>query len=157
MVLTASNIDIRDFCGSDLEAVLKIERSVQVNPWSRLSFEQSLTQKHLCRVVEHEQQILAFHIVSPVLDELHILNLAVALDQQGVGLGHVLIDDILEQAKIAKTAKIFLEVRETNVAAQGLYLKWQFRQIAVRKNYYRCTDGGRENALVMVRKLTSSD
>ena len=161
--LNINKLILRPVIGADLEVVLRIERAVQVNPWSRLSFEQSLNQGHICRLVEHEGEILAFHIVCPILDELHILNLAVASNQHGNGLGHVLLDDILRQAKHSKAKKVFLEVRESNLIAQSLYQKWQFKQIAMRKNYYsaganaaanQATQGGtREDALVMVRQL----
>ena len=146
--------------GVDLDAVIKIECAVQINPWSRLSFEQSLTQGHTCRVVEHEHKIIAFHIVCPVVDELHILNLAVTSDQQGKGLGHLLLNDIVQQGIKHKVDKIFLEVRQSNLAAQGLYQKWQFQQIAMRKNYYSAGAGAiagtREDALVLVRMLNRS-
>lgn len=117
-----------------------------------------MTQGHICRVVEHNNDIVAFHIVCPVADELHILNLAVASDQQGKGLGHLLLDDIIQQARSYKVEKVFLEVRESNLVAQSLYQKWQFQQIAVRKNYYSSGAnagevGFRENALVMVRQF----
>jgi len=154
VTLTRDSISLRAMLSTDLEAVLKLERTVQVNPWSRLSFEQSLTQQHICRAVEHQNQIVAFHIVCAVADEMHILNLAVAARHQGKGLGHVLLDDIIQQAKQAKLEKLFLEVRESNKAAQSLYQKWQFEQIAVRKNYYSATqEQDRENALVMLRKV----
>ena len=156
--LSNENISLRALRGVDLGAVIKIERAVQVNPWSRLSFEQSLTQGHICRVVEYGHEIIAFHIVCPVVDELHILNLAVASDQQGKGLGHVLLDDIVQQGNKHKVDKIFLEVRQSNLVAQSLYQKWQFQQIAMRKDYYSASaatasPGTREDALVLVRKL----
>ena len=50
-----------------------------------------------------------------------------------------------------KVQRFFLEVRASNVAAHSLYQKWQFKQISIRKNYYRTQAIEREDALVMVR------
>ncbi|MFT7526373.1 MAG: ribosomal-protein-alanine N-acetyltransferase [Arenicella sp.] len=151
------DIAIRDMQSVDLRQILQIERNAQVMPWSRLSFEESLSEKYRCRVVALRQPIegkiklAAFHVLCPIVDELHILNLAVAPDMQGQGLGHVLMDDILAIADDQEMRKIFLEVRASNSAAYSLYQKWQFKQISIRKDYYRTQAIEREDALVMVR------
>lgn len=142
--------------GADLMQVLAIERNAQVMPWSRLSFEESLNKQHHCQVVEYQNKVVAFHVVCPVADELHILNLAVAPHYQGRGLGHVLLQDIVALADSLQLNKIFLEVRAGNTVAQSLYQKWQFEQCAVRKAYYRTADKQREDAMVMVRKLNTN-
>ena len=151
------DITIRDMHSVDLCQVLQIERNTQVMPWSRLSFEESLSKNYRCRVVVDNQAIkgqdklAAFHVVCPIVDELHILNLAVAADMQGQGLGHFLMDDILAIADDQQMRKIFLEVRASNLTAHSLYQKWQFKQISIRKKYYRTQGKEREDALVMVR------
>lgn len=139
--------------GADLAQVLAIERSTQVMPWGRLSFEESLNQQHHCRVIECKNRVLAYHIACPVLQELHVLNLAVARQYQSLGLGHVLLQDIVDLATSLKLERILLEVRIGNTAARSLYQKWQFKQIALRKAYYRTRDGPREDALVMLKKV----
>ncbi|NND80899.1 MAG: ribosomal protein S18-alanine N-acetyltransferase [Gammaproteobacteria bacterium] len=151
--LSRSNLHTRDMQSKDLSAVLQLERNAQQTPWSRLSFEESLTRKHRCRVVENGNDIVAFSIVCPVLDELHILNLVAAPAWQGHGLGHWLMQDILDYAHSTATCRLLLEVRASNDIARGLYEKWQFKQIAVRKDYYRTQDKRRENALVFMREL----
>ena len=139
---------------SDLTQVVQIERNTQVMPWSRLGFEESLTKQYVCRVVVKLEQIVAFHISCPIADEMHIMTLAVAHTSQGKGIGHMLMHDIMALAEQNAAAKVFLEVRASNVAAQQLYLKWQFKQIAMRKAYYQTPDQQREDALIMVRTVT---
>lgn len=138
----------------DLVQVLSIERNTQPMPWSRLSFEESLNNQYRCQVIEYQSSVVAFYIVCPVVDEMHILNLAVAPQHQGNGLGHVLMQEIVAMALALRLDSIFLEVRAGNSVAQSLYNKWQFEQIAVRKDYYRTRDKKREHAVVMVRKLS---
>ena len=60
--------------------------------------------------------------------------------------------------KIADTrteaaTQIWLEVRQSNLAAQTLYTRMGYEHIAVRKNYYR-TKNGHEHALIMRKPLT---
>lgn len=165
---------VKDMVSDDLSQVIAIENNAQASPWSRLSFEQALTRTDRCRVIALDvglpgscnvssindgevfpQQIIAYYVASEVLDELHILNVVVAPQNQGLGLGHMLMDDTLKYAQMQNLKKLFLEVRASNEAAKGLYLKWQFQQIAVRKNYYRPSpeDGMREDAHVFLRQL----
>ncbi|MDB4512050.1 ribosomal protein S18-alanine N-acetyltransferase [Arenicella sp.] len=148
----------REMLAVDLGAVLAIEQNAQPSPWARLSFEESLAKQHCCRVVcrtNNDQDIVAYHVVCPVSDELHILNLVVAREWQGQGIAHILMHDVIAIATdFDQITKIFLEVRSNNKAAQNLYRQWQFEQIAVRKNYYRGgPEQGREDALVLVKKL----
>lgn len=152
----------------DLAQVLQIERNVQAVPWSRLSFEESLTRQeesnaadspgvnvlHRSRVICSEDSLLGFHVTSLVFEEFHILNLAVAPQFQGVGLGHYLLQDIIQLAAQGPVKRLLLEVRESNLKAISLYKKWQFRQIALRKKYYRGVDqqgSEREDALIFCR------
>lgn len=200
--LTLADLTIREMVNRDLADVLVIERNVHVSPWSRLSFEESLTRSeesstqgkesstqpkesstrgkesstrgresaapYYCRVIEHNNTILGYYVVSTVVDELHVLNVVVAKQVQGSGLGHVLMKDIEQLAENQGLRKVFLEVRASNEPAKGLYRKWQFQQIAVRKGYYSAnvigksagakesapsTQEMREDALVFVREL----
>lgn len=145
---------MRDMRSDDLATVLQIERGAQISPWSRLSFEESLTRKHACRVLVNRKEVIGYHVVCAVADELHVLNIVVAIQYQGQGLSHGLLGDIIEIAERLNLKKIFLEVRASNLTAQSLYAKWQFSQIAQRKAYYAATpatDGKREDALIFMR------
>ena len=155
--LQAEKLETRAMSSSDLEAVLLIERNAHVSPWSRLSFEESLTKNYLCRVIRHNGDVVAYSVLCEVVDELHVLNVAVAPQYQGAGLGHTLVDDFITQAKALTLKQVFLEVRASNYAAQSLYLKWGFEQIAIRKRYYSMPSStnksDREDALIYQKKL----
>ena len=159
--LKASDLTLRAMLAEDLSQVLIIERVAQASPWSQPSFEESISRQHRCRVIAsrvnaNKESIVAYHIVCPVADELHILNIVAAKQHQGIGLGHMLMSDIVDFAQQQSLKKIFLEVRASNLTAQSLYLKWQFAQIAVRKSYYGATslsNGVREDALIFLRQL----
>lgn len=159
-------LSARDMQSRDLVSILAIEHNAQPSPWSRLSFEESMTKGYRCRVIESHngvnaesiwavKEIVAYHVVCEIVEELHILNVVAAPQYQGLGLGHMLMADILEFAETRHLSKLFLEVRVSNQVAQSLYLKWQFRQIAMRKQYYRpnSVTEVREDALVFLRQL----
>ena len=155
----ASEFVLRTMQAQDLKAVLEIERAAQLMPWGLLSFEEALSRddsgNYHCRVVENENKVVAFHILSAIEDEVHILNIVVSPQWQGQGLGHFLLNDIVDFTTGKQANKIFLEVRASNEVAQSLYLKWQFKQIAIRKNYYRVPNSNqqsaKEDALVFMR------
>jgi len=151
-------LTVRNMCGSDLSQVLTIENNAQESPWGRLSFEESLTREHICRIVEvcddvdSPLSVVAYHVVCSIVDELHILNVVSSSQYRGIGLGHRLMQDIFEIARKQNLKRIFLEVRASNEIAQSLYKKWGFRQAGVREKYYRQTlnSSRREDALIYI-------
>lgn len=137
---------------NDLESVTAIERLVQTHPWSRQQFQESLA-SYQCTVYEQANQVVGFCILQPVLDEANLLLMAIHPSQQGKGLGYELLESSIQQLK-NNPIQIFLEVRESNTAAIGLYEKIGFHQIDLRKNYYPNPDGSREHAVIMVKTCT---
>ena len=137
---------------SDLDSVVAIERLVQTHPWSKQQFQESLA-SYQCTVYEQANQVVGFCILQPVLDEANLLLMAIHPNQQGKGLGYILLDHSIQQLK-NNPIQIFLEVRESNTAAIRLYEKTDFHQIDLRKNYYPNVDGSREHAVIMVKTCT---
>ena len=137
---------------SDLDSVVAIERLVQTHPWSKQQFQESLA-SYQCTVYEQANQVAGFCILQPVLDEANLLLMAIHPNQQGKGLGYILLDHSIQQLK-NNPIQIFLEVRESNTAAIRLYEKTDFHQIDLRKNYYPNPDGSREHAVIMVKTCT---
>ncbi len=147
---SSDDVSITDMCSEDLTQVTHIEQLAHISPWARLSFEESLNKEYCCRVLKVGDHIQGYHVCSAVLDELHILNVVCAPKQQGRGFGHALMSDIRTFAEQKQLKKIFLEVRASNTVAQSLYEKWGFKQIALRKKYYKPSPKNheREDALV---------
>ena len=137
---------------SDVNCVTAIEALVQTHPWSKQQFQESLT-SYQCTVYEDANQIVGFCILQPVLDEANLLLMAIHPEHQGQGLGYQLLEYSIEQLK-NNPIQIFLEVRESNVAAIHLYEKIGFHQIDLRKNYYPNLDGSKEHAIIMVKTCT---
>ena len=143
---------IRLMQAADVEAVAKIEKSVQSHPWTLKQFEDAVT-AYQSTVIEVQGQVAGFCILQPVLDEANLLLMAIDPAQQGQGLGYQLLEASVAMLK-NNPVQIFLEVRESNQAAIKLYEKSGFHQIDLRKNYYPNANGSREHAIIMVKACT---
>ena len=76
--------------------------------------------------------------------EREILNLAVLPSHRRMGVASALLD-----RELSRYATFFLEVRESNTAAQELYRRFGFTEIDRRPNYYQSPS---EPAIVMRMK-----
>jgi len=82
--------------------------------------------------------------------ECELLNLAVDQNFRRRGIGKFLLESLLKSsAKTSETRDdvcVFLEVRESNVAARAFYKRLGFQEVSVRPKYY---DYPPESAIVM--------
>jgi ribosomal-protein-alanine N-acetyltransferase len=88
-----------------------------------------------------------------VLDEVHLLNIAVAPEHRRQGWGQVLLQSLAMQALAQGAQWLWLEVRTGNTPARGLYQRFGFQPMGVRKQYYPAGHGQREDAVVMSLNL----
>lgn len=160
MKKASPTLSIRRMTPKDLPQVLAIEHKAYNYPWSEIAFGDCLEQNYESRVCEiHNPQhvstslIIGYYIMMLVLDEAHLLNLCIAPEQQGQGLGKHLLRDALQNACEQGYKKMLLEVRASNTVAQNLYNSQGFRVTGLRKAYYM-SDHGRENALLMDLSLS---
>lgn len=140
-------------CGiEDLEAMLAIEQRVYSHPWTRGNFIDSLSAAHWAwKGSAAEDGLLAYWLALPVLDELHLLNLAVHPDHWGRGLATQALAHLMAQSAQHGVRDVWLEVRESNERAQALYLRMGFHTVGRRRGYYPALGGQREDALLMRR------
>jgi ribosomal-protein-alanine N-acetyltransferase len=145
-------IRLRDMTAADVDAVLRIEQQVHFHPWTRGMFNDSLCNGYICKVYAAAEEIVGYAVLVPALDEVHLLDISIAGAHQRMGLGEKLLGEILALARERKFARMILEVRRSNLAANSLYRKAGFAEIGVRRAYYPAQDG-REDAIVMEHKL----
>ncbi|EGK08373.1 ribosomal protein S18-alanine N-acetyltransferase [Kingella kingae] len=133
---------------NDLADLQRIDTQSNPSAWTAAHFEAACTSPHdTVLVLQQQQHIVAFIVWQTVCDEmeLHLIATDTAYRQQGCA--SALIEHMLHVAHQQNIARIFLEVRQSNHAAQQLYAKHGFVHIATRKNYY--SNG--ENAWIMER------
>lgn len=143
---------LRPMRDSDLDAVLAIEQRAYPFPWTRGIFRDCLKAGYPAWVMCEHSLIIGYGILSLAADEAHILNICVAPERQGRGLGRFLLQALVKNARAQQAARIFLEVRPSNIGAIRLYHGEGFNEIGRRPRYYPARDG-REDALVMAMEL----
>jgi [ribosomal protein S18]-alanine N-acetyltransferase len=146
---------IRDMGFDDVAPVLVLEQQAYSFPWSDGIFRDCLRVGYYCCVVELDHLVIGYAIMSSGAGEAHVLNLCIAADYRGRGIGSSLLGHLLEFAKGLGVVDVFLEVRPSNTAAIRLYQSEGFSQVGVRRGYYQAV-GGREDAVVLRRKLGKS-
>jgi ribosomal-protein-alanine N-acetyltransferase len=83
-----------------------------------------------------------------VCDECHIMTVAVAPEHRNAGIGAMLFMKLLDEARLRGASRHFLEVRVSNAPAIGMYEKFGFKTIDVRKAYY---ENNGEDAAIMAK------
>lgn len=134
----------------DVDAVLAIEQSVFPHPWSRGNFIDSLTSGYDAWVLRDKAgQLAGYFLLMAALDEVHLLDVAVAASRQGTGLGRYLLDKVAARARGLGATSVLLEVRPSNVRALAVYRRYGYVEIGRRRAYYPAHEGQREDAIVM--------
>jgi ribosomal-protein-alanine N-acetyltransferase len=135
---------------SDLDEVVAVERSVYPHPWTRTNFSDSLKNGYHAWVLRDPlRELLGYFLVMAVVDEAHLLNVAVAARWQGKGLGRFLLNQSVACARGLGMDSMLLEVRPSNVRALEIYRRYGFTEIGRRKGYYPAANQTREDAIVM--------
>jgi len=143
----AMNLTICPMTEADLDAVLAIENVSYPLPWSRTHFLDELGSPHAFPLVALDQDGRLVGYICPLLvvDEGHILNVAVNPAQRGKGIGRLLVEKVLAECRDGGAEFVSLEVRPSNVDAIALYKGVGFVECGRRKRYY---ENG-EDALLM--------
>ncbi len=120
---------IRRGAAGDFEAIAAIQTaSPEAAQWKNADYAAFDIWVAVC-----ESRVAGFLAArSPGEGECELLNLAVAPDFRRRGLARHLIRALAG----ACSGNIFLEVRESNLAARNLYKSMGFKEIGVRRDYY---------------------
>jgi [ribosomal protein S18]-alanine N-acetyltransferase len=133
----------------DIDAIYRIEREVYAFPWSQAVFAGCFGSNYCNWVLQADEKIVAYAILTMAAGEAHLLNISVDAAQQGKGLGRVLLRELVAMLEADGIESLFLEVRPSNPVAIALYKSMGFVEIGWRKNYYPAHDGAREAAVVL--------
>jgi len=135
-----------------LDEVVAIERRAYGHPWTRGNFSDSLRSGYQGQLLCAGETILGYFVAMLGVDEVHLLNITVDPMYHRQGWGRVMLDALALWARGQGAQWLWLEVRTSNVRAQQVYLRYGYRRVGERKNYYPA-DHGREDAIVMSYKL----
>ena len=97
--------------------------------------------------------ITGFAIMEFGEERAHLVLLAVRPSHRRLGVGHRLLDWLLESARTAGIASVHLELRAVNDTARRFYRAMGFHETVMVPGYYRSGEGRKEGALRMLRVL----
>ena len=132
------NTVITDMDAMGARKAAELEKRCFSSPWEFEEYEKSRQREDfscLCAYTDGEFSgfLMAFH----VLDECHLLDIATEEKFRRQGIGTALIRELMKRAGEKDGGVIYLEVREKNQAARGLYEKLGFVPVGKRKDYYK--------------------
>lgn len=133
--------------GTDIPHVMTIEQDAAAENWTETTYGRELANAAARYLVVETARGLIAGIAGAwlIVDELHVITVAVRVPERGHGLGKLLVHGLLSIAREHRLAVATLECRASNDIARGLYRRWGFHEVGVRHRYY--ADG--EDAVIM--------
>lgn len=158
-------IRLRPMRLDDIAAVGRIEADSFSGSWPRTAYERELTLNPVARYLvlvregshrpgrllrrafrRRNSEILGFAGLWLMVDEAHVVNVAVAPEHRGRGYGRLLVHGLVDLARREGMTVATLECRVSNTAARSLYGEYGFYEVGVRPRYY---SDNHEDAVIM--------
>ena len=131
----------------DLDQVVKIEEQLFSMPWTYEGFLGGMNQMgSIFLVAKMGEKVVGYLGMYCAFDEAEITNVGVDQQMWNQGIGQILMDAALKQARQEKIEHLILEVRKSNEQAIHLYKKMGFEKIGLRPDFY---EQPREDGIVM--------
>ena len=146
------SIKIKPMEKNDVDGVIAIESlAYGKHHWSKDSFLSELSNDlaHYFSVftqINGEEKLIAYCGCWQILEEAHITNIAVNPEFQRKHIGEAMLTTLINDCYKNLVKYITLEVRAGNKPAIGLYEKYGFKSLGVRKGYYQDNN---EDGLIM--------
>ena len=139
---------IRNATGEDANRLAEISAASLDLAWKQDDFVKAVENPQAVVVVATDDtEVFGYVVLYFAADEGEVPSVAVAADHRGMGAAKALMQEAFDEAILHGVKKVFLEVRESNVAARTLYDGLGFLQVSIRKNFYT---NPTENACLML-------
>jgi len=175
-MVAVARYEIRPMAEADIHQVVEVERESFPSSWPRTAYRRELANRLARYIVVFDRShqppaatpsrrrrlldlfrrndepapttdyIVGYVGVWLLVDEAHIVAIAVREAYRRQGLGELLLAEALELALANRQEAVTLEVRRSNVGAQTLYEKYGFLKVGVRRRYY---SDNHEDAVIM--------
>jgi len=136
-------------------SILEIERLSFITPWGEDAFRGEMANRYsrLWAYIS-DNQVCGYICFWQILDEIHLLNLAVHPKRRENGIGGFLLNEMIMVSNKDGGRIAWLEVRPSNKKAYGLYTRAGFIEVGRRPHYY--SDTG-EDAILMSLDLKATE
>jgi len=140
-ILDDSNIEVTQMSIADLENIKDVLQSEFDDFWNYNIFKNELTNIFSKYVVAKQYNtIVGFAGMQIILDEATIMNIVTKATKRNSGIASKMLEKLIDIAKDCNLKSITLEVNENNTAAINLYKKYNFKQVGLRRKYYKNQD-----------------
>jgi ribosomal-protein-alanine N-acetyltransferase len=137
----------------DIPAVIEIDQRSFTLPWPQGAYRYELEKNPAAYLwvaeksaVDGQRTVIGMIAVWLIIDEAHISTLATHPDHRRQGVAKRLIITAIKRMIKEGATSITLEVRSSNLVAQALYNKFDFKIVGRRPRYYK---DNREDAILM--------
>ena len=123
----------------DIDAIVRVENACFSTPWSIDAIKHEICENKLADFMiacDEEDNIVGYIGIWTLLDECQINKIAVMPEKRKIGIGKTILNHVIELTRDMGVKSWYLEVRESNTAAQALYRSSGFSSVGTRKNYY---------------------
>lgn len=123
----------------DIDAIVRVENACFSTPWSIDAIKHEICENKLADFMiacDEENNIIGYIGIWTLLDECQINKIAVMPEKRKIGIGKTILNHAIELTRDMGVKSWYLEVRESNTAAQALYRSAGFSSVGTRKNYY---------------------
>lgn len=142
-------MDFRRSVPQDATGIAELEGEIFSDPWSYRDVQDLIcTEGGMCFTALEDGKVIAYVIGRLIAPEGEIYRVAVAPHKRQRGIGYRLLDYAVKTSKGHGLERLFLEVRSRNIPAIKLYTAYGFKEIGIRKNYYK---DPQDDAIVMLR------
>ena len=144
-------MEIRRATAADAGGISEMEKEYFSDPWSEKDILSYICERDgMCFTAIEDGKPIAYVIGRIIAPEGEIYRIAVKEEKRGRGIGYRLLSFALKTERGRGLETVFLEVRSKNIPARRLYESHGFKEISIRKNYYK---NPTDDAIVMM--LTS--
>lgn len=141
-------MEIRRSLPRDAEEIATLENEIFPDPWSDTDITSLISvEGSMCYTALSDGKVIGYLIGRQIPPEAEIYRIATAPSHRRRGVAYRLLDYSVKTERGRGLESLFLEVRERNLPARNLYTSYGFREIGVRKNYYKNPD---DNAIIML-------
>ena len=144
-----NTVNVRKMTKNDIKQIMDIE-SVSFGDfhWKPEAFAAEIENNigHYFVAEDEKRHLIAYGGFWLIVDEAHITTIAVHPLYRKQGLGEKILQKMIETGYEKGVKWFTLEVRASNIAAQNLYYKYNFKSLGLRRKYYQDND---EDAMIM--------
>lgn len=141
-------MEIRKALPCDASRISELEKEIFSDPWSERSVTDTITlDGAMCYVALTDGELQAYILGRIIPPEGEIYRIATAPNKRKRGIAYRLLDYAVKCERGRGLEILFLEVRSKNIPAIALYKAYGFRDMGIRKNYYKNPD---DDAVIMV-------